>query len=138
MTTTNLSVKLQLLNVPPILLNWSAAFLRNRQQRVKVGQDKSNWLPIFAGVPQGTKVGPLFFLVVINDLTKMVPIYKYVDDCAVFEETSHWSALSDVQAHLDPLINGLLTIICESTQRRPKNLTSVLLNLHYLAAFKNR
>ena len=111
MTTTNLSVKLQLLNVPPILLNWSAAFLRNRQQRVKVGQDrvnnsgqdKSNWLPIFAGVPQGTKVGPLFFLVVINDLTKMTPIYKYVDDCTVFEETSHSSASSDLQTHLDSI-----------------------------------
>ena len=93
--------KLQLLNVPPILLNWCAAFLRNRQQRVKIGQDKSNWLPIFAGVPQGTKLGPLFFLVMINDLTTTAPIYKYVDDCTVFEVTSHSSSSSDLQTHLD-------------------------------------
>ena len=44
--------KLQLLNVPPILLNWSAAFLRNRQQRVKIGQDKSNWLPSSLAYPK--------------------------------------------------------------------------------------
>ena len=95
--------KLQLLNVPPILLNWCAAFLRNRQQRVKIGQDKSNWLPIFAGVPQGTKLGPLFFLVMINDLTTTAPICKYVDDCTVFEVTSHSSASSDLQTHLDSI-----------------------------------
>ena len=95
--------KLQLLNVPPILLNWCAAFLRNRQQPVKIGQDKSNWLPILAGVPQRTKLGPLFFLVMINDLSTIAPIYKYVDDCTVFEVTSHSSASSDLQTHLDSI-----------------------------------
>ena len=112
--------KLQLLNVPPILLNWCAAFLRNRQQRVKIGQDKSKWLPIFAGVPQGTKLGPLFFLVVIKDLTTMVPIYKYLDDWTVFEETSHSSASSDLQTHLDPLISGLLRIIIMRITKKTK------------------
>ena len=95
--------KLQILNVPTILLNWCAAFLRNRQQRVKIGQAKSNWLPITAGVPQGTKLGPLFFLVMINDLTTATPIYKYIDDCTIFEVTSQSSATSDIQRHLDSI-----------------------------------
>ena len=59
---------------PPILLNLCAAFLRNRQQRVKIGQDKSNWLPILAGVRQLTKLEPLLFLVIINDLITTAPI----------------------------------------------------------------
>ena len=112
--------KLQLLNMPPILLNWCAAFLRNRQQRVKIGQDKSNWLPIFAGVPQGTKLGPLFFLVMINDLTTTAPIYKYVDDCTVFEVTSHSSASSDLQTHLDSInqwiVNNNMRINAKKTK----------------------
>ena len=65
-------------------------------------------------------MGPLFFLVVINDLTKMVPIYKYVDDCKIFEETSHWSASSDVQAHLDStnqwIVNNNMRINAKTTQ----------------------
>ena len=80
--------KLELLNVPPILLNWCANFLHNRQQRVKVGHFRSNWKPVCAGVPQGTKLGPLFFLVMVNDLSTALPLYKYVDDCTVYEAIS--------------------------------------------------
>ena len=85
------------------LLNWCAAFLRNHQQHVKIGQEKSNWRSITAGVPQETKLGPLFFLVVINDLTTAAPSYKYIDDCTVFEMTSYSGATSDLQMHLDSI-----------------------------------
>ena len=76
--------KLQLLNTSPILLNWCADFLYDRYLRVKRGQHKSSWRSIHAGVPQGTKLGPLFFLVMINDLQTTLPLYKYVDDCTVY------------------------------------------------------
>ena len=39
----------------------------------------------------------------INDFTTTAPIYKYVDDCTVFEVTSHSSASSDLQTHLDSI-----------------------------------
>ncbi len=77
--------KLQLLNVPPILLNWCSRFLQGRPQRVKLKSCKSDWKEIKAGVPQGTKLGPLLFLIVVNDLSSELPLYKYVDDCAVSE-----------------------------------------------------
>jgi hypothetical protein len=60
--------KLQQLNIPPILLNWCAEFLHDRYLCVKLGQNKSSWRQINAGVPQGTKRGLFFFLVMINDL----------------------------------------------------------------------
>ena len=75
--------KLQLLNVPPVLLNWWSSFLQHRQQRVSLRTCKSNWKEIKAGVPQGTKLGPLFFLIIVNDLSSELPLYKHVDDCSV-------------------------------------------------------
>ena len=77
--------KLRLLNVPPVLLNWYASFLRQRQQRVKLQNCTSNWRTVNAGVPQGTKLGTLFFLIMVNDLVSQVPLFKYVDDSALSE-----------------------------------------------------
>ena len=77
--------KLQLLSVPPVLLNWCSSFLQNRQQQAKLRTCKSNWKKIKAGAPQGTKLGPLFFLIMVNDLSSELPLYKYVDYCSVSE-----------------------------------------------------
>lgn len=115
--------KLQILNVPPILLNWCAAFLRNRQQRVKLGQDKSNWKPIVAGVPQGTKLGPLLFLVMINDLTTEVPIYKYIDDCTVFEIISGFSTTSELQTYMNAINQWIVTNNMRINTKKTKELT---------------
>jgi hypothetical protein len=60
--------KLAKMDVPPFLANWIAAFLQNRQQRVKMGLIVSPWLEIRGGVPQGTKLASLLFLIMINDL----------------------------------------------------------------------
>ena len=77
--------KLSLLGVPPVLLNWCSSFLMYRQQRIETGPYKSTWKRVIAGVPQGTKLAPLFFPVMVNDLRCEAPLYKYVDDCAVTE-----------------------------------------------------
>ena len=77
--------KLQLFNTPQVLLNWCANFLPNRKQRVCLNSFSSPWKHVHAGVPQGTKLGPLFFLVMVNDLRTDLPLYKYVDDCTIYE-----------------------------------------------------
>ena len=97
--------KLQLLNVHPLLINWCADFLRDRYLRVKLGSFKSSWKLIHAGVPQGTKLGPLLFLVMINDLTTRFPMYKYVDDCTVYEVYVSVPYASQLQNGLDDIDN---------------------------------
>ena len=70
--------KLKRVNIPNSVINWVIAFLSGRSQRVKLGKDC---------VPQGTKLGPWLFLLMINDLTvpSIFNMWKYVDDTTVSE-----------------------------------------------------
>ena len=61
-----------------------AAFLLDREQRVKVGDDVSKPGYPYGGVPQGTLSEPKHILVHINELQTPCPIYKYVDDSTIF------------------------------------------------------
>ena len=77
--------KLQDIGVPDFLVKWVTSFLLQRQQRVKIGQHVSSCVTLNAGCPQGTLVGPLVFVVHINDLRfpeKILSI-KYIDDTSV-------------------------------------------------------
>ena len=80
-----LVTKLETLQVPAALVRWIHAFLSDRRQRVRLQDDVSEWLSVNGGVPQRTKLGPILFLVMINDLRFDVPTVKYVDDTTVYE-----------------------------------------------------
>ena len=61
-------------------------YLANRKQRVVLNGKSSEWAKISAGVPQGSVLGPLFFLVYINDLIDNVncDIKMFADDTSLF------------------------------------------------------
>ena len=82
-----LAEKISRLPIPKAVVRWTIDFLQDRKQRVKLANDcVSEWGDDQAGGPQGTKLGPWLFLLMINDLKiTEVSTWKYVDDTTVSE-----------------------------------------------------
>ena len=70
--------KLINLGVRPTLISWICGFLSKRQQAVKINDIISSWLPITAGVPQGTKLGPILFLLMLYELGLSTQLHVHV------------------------------------------------------------
>jgi hypothetical protein len=86
------------------LLCWIAAFLSGRSQSVLVGDSVSNRVSVISGVPQGSVLGPLLFLVFINDLCDIfgpdIKIKLFADDAKIY------MAINNIVDH-DVLQQGL-------------------------------
>ena len=77
--------KLSVSGIRSNLLQWVSDYLSNRQVRVVIDGCSSDWCKVSAGVPQGSILGPLFFLIYINDIVDGITcdISLYADDIAL-------------------------------------------------------
>ncbi|CAB4031467.1 RNA-directed DNA polymerase from mobile element jockey, partial [Paramuricea clavata] len=74
------------LQVSPAIIRWIKSFLTSREQCVKIGPSFSSWKPVNGGLPQGTKLGPLLFAILVNSLLQdWNGRIKFVDDATALE-----------------------------------------------------
>ena len=84
------------------LLDWFASFLENRIQRVVCDGATSDSKNVISGVPQGTVLGPLLFLLYVNDIPDNIrsTVRLFADDCLVYRTVNN---LTDQQILQDDL-----------------------------------
>ena len=81
--------KLQYAGLNNHILHWICSYLTNREQKVLVNGATSNSLPVISGVPQGSVLGPLLFLIdgvtsaSLSDGSKMT---LYADDMLLYRQ----------------------------------------------------
>ena len=102
--TVNHSILLQKLEhygIRGVALDWFTSYLSGRRQYVSVNGHTSAKLEITCGVPQGSVLGPLLFLIYINDLlnvSKYLSFYLFADDTNIYFK-------SHDLAHLQKIMN---------------------------------
>ena len=80
-------------------------FLKNRQQRVVLNGQSSSWTKVNAGVPQGSILGPLLFLIYINDLPNGLQ-----SNPKLFADEISFSTVQDITTSTVTLNNDLTKI----------------------------
>ena len=79
------------------LLEWIQAFLNGRRQRVVINGVSSDWVPVSSGVPQGTVLGPMLFVMNINGMPTITecPLKIFADDTKIYQKLAERDMLQD-------------------------------------------
>ena len=97
-----LIIKFERLGPDRWIINWLRDYLSDREQRVKLGSSVSTCLKINDAVPQGSWLGPLYFIVYMNDIEPQdgTLTHKYIDYITISESIS-CSNVSVLQTAVD-------------------------------------
>ena len=122
-----LANKVLSLHIPRGVARWVIDFLMDRSQRVKLSHDCFlEWGPVRSGVPQGTKLGPWLFVLMINDLRPSdAQTWKYVDDTTLAEV---WRAVSDKNTccRISNTYSKYIQLILGNIQLMDKNISLIV------------
>lgn len=86
-----LIIKLESVGIRGDLLRWFASYIDNRSQAVVVNNYVSSWVKVPSGVPQGSLLGPLLFIIFINDIGtcfRSSQLLCFADDMKIFSVVS--------------------------------------------------
>ena len=101
-----LLLKLKAHGIGDGLIDWIEQWLTDRRQRDVVDGEISNWKSVFIGIPQGSVLGPLVFLIHINDLDDNITsnVLKLADDTKVLRKVNTDGDKQHLQNDLDRLV----------------------------------
>ena len=88
------------------VLNWIREFLTGRTQRVVVNNNTSTWAEVCSGVPQGSVLGPILFVLHINDLPDKVSsfIKLFAEDTKIYRPILNSSDIANIQKDIDEMV----------------------------------
>ena len=88
------------------ITDWIEQWLTDRRQRVVVDGEVSNWKSVLSGVLQGSVLGPIVFLIYINDLEDSITsnVLKFADDTKLFRKVNTNGDKQHLQNDLDRLV----------------------------------
>ena len=105
--------------------NWIKEFLSNRKQRVVINWTKSEWRKVTSGIPQGSVLGPILFLIFINDMPEVLNccIKLFADDAKLYSPIKEENDRIRMQVGLKMLKNGPKYGKCSSISKNAKIFT---------------
>ena len=139
--------RLNQLQLDPYLIQWLGSYLTERQQSVVVNGTSSRTIPVVSGVPQGSVLGPLLFLIYIDTIPSLrlsvgTKLSLYADDILLYSVISSPEDYISLQHDIDQIyawsVDNLMTFNAAKckcmliSRRRNDHCPSLYLNSHQL------